>query len=109
MTNSSVLPAGPKGKMRTKPQKEGEHINCSRTGLLVSRRSTGKAFPTGSRNEADPASIEIASCVLLQGRRLLFANARQSLLNPAREFLLPGELDLRVFLGHPDRAVAGDF
>jgi hypothetical protein len=32
---------------------------------------------------------------LLHHRRLLLTHAGQSLLNPAREFLLPGELDLR--------------
>jgi hypothetical protein len=39
----------------------------------------------------------------------LLARARQPLLDSARQFLLPRELNLRVFLGHPDRAVAGDF
>src|ERR1017187_3819127 len=42
-------------------------------------------------------------------RCLLLTRVGQALLNPAREFFLPAELDLRVFLGHADRAVAGDF
>src|SRR5712664_2233273 len=37
------------------------------------------------------------------------ARTRQPLLNPAREFLLPGQLNLGVLLSHPNRAVAGDF
>src|ERR1039457_584697 len=47
--------------------------------------------------------------LLLQRRYLLLTRVRQAPLNPAREFFLPAELDLRVFLGHADRAVAGDF
>jgi hypothetical protein len=50
----------------------------------------------------------IADSFLLHHRWLLPAHAGQSLLNPAREFLLPGQLDFGVFLGHPDRTVAGD-
>ena len=46
--------------------------------------------------------------MLLQDRRLLLARTGQSFLDQPREFFLTGELDLRVFLGHPDRAVAGD-
>lgn len=47
-------------------------------------------------------------CSLLDDRWLLLADAGEAFLNQAREFFLAGELDLRVFLGHPDRAVAGD-
>jgi hypothetical protein len=47
---------------------------------------------------------------LLQRRYWLFlTDAGQPLLNPAREFLLAGQLNLGIFLGHPDRAMAGDF
>ena len=46
---------------------------------------------------------------LLHCRWLLLADAGQSLLDEPCEFFLAGELDLRVFLSHPDRAVAGDF
>jgi hypothetical protein len=46
---------------------------------------------------------------LLHHRWMLLTHAGQSLLNPARKLLLPGKLDLRVLLGHPNRAVAGDF
>src|ERR1039457_2003486 len=47
--------------------------------------------------------------LLLQRRYLLLTRVRQAPLNPAREFFLPAELDLRVFRGHADRAMAGDF
>jgi hypothetical protein len=47
--------------------------------------------------------------VLLHDRRLLLANAGEALLDQPREFFLPVELGLRVFLGHPDSAVASDF
>ena len=40
---------------------------------------------------------------------LFLTDVGQSLLNPAREFVLPGDLDLGVFLSHPDGAVTGDF
>ena len=46
---------------------------------------------------------------LLPHRCLLLADAGQPVLNQAREFFLAGELNLRVFLGHADGAVAGDF
>jgi hypothetical protein len=45
---------------------------------------------------------------LLHDCYLLFTHASKSLLNPASEFVLSGELDLRIFFGHPQRAVAGD-
>src|SRR6185437_3978174 len=45
---------------------------------------------------------------LLHYRWLLLAEAGQSLLDQPREFFLASELNLRVFLGHADRAVAGD-
>ena len=45
---------------------------------------------------------------LLHRRRLLLTHAGEAFLDPAREFFLAGELDLRVFLGHPDRAVTGN-
>jgi hypothetical protein len=40
---------------------------------------------------------------------VLFTHAGQPLLNTAREFLLPRKLNFRILLGHPNRAVAGDF
>jgi hypothetical protein len=46
--------------------------------------------------------------LLLHDRCLLLADAGEALLDQPREFFLAGELDLRVLLGHPDRAVAGD-
>ena len=61
---------------------------------------TAGAFNTGSG-----ASMSVS--FLLHHGWLLLAHAGQSLLNPAREFFLPVELDLRVPLGHPYRAVAG--
>ena len=45
---------------------------------------------------------------LLHYRWLLLADAGEAFLNQAREFFLAGQLDLRVFLGHADGAVAGD-
>jgi len=39
---------------------------------------------------------------------LLLADGGEAFLNEAGEFFLAGQLDLRVFLGHADRAVAGD-
>ena len=47
--------------------------------------------------------------LLLHNRCLLLARAGQSLLDQPREFFLASELDLGVFLGHPDGTVAGDF
>jgi hypothetical protein len=40
---------------------------------------------------------------------MLFANAGQPVLNPPREFFLPGQLDFRVSFSHSNRAVASDF
>lgn len=40
--------------------------------------------------------------------RLFLPDAGQPVLNQACEFVLAGELDLRVFLDHADRAVARD-
>ena len=45
---------------------------------------------------------------LLHHRCLLLANAGEALLDQAREFFLAGELNLRVFLGHAEGAVASD-
>src|ERR1035437_7704642 len=69
---------------------------------------SGRRFNNLHRNRYG-YSDEGASSLLLHHRRLLFADAGQSLLNPAREFFLPVKLDLRVFLGHPDRAWPGVF
>src|SRR5215469_7930216 len=54
-------------------------------------------------------SVENSTCdILLYRRWLLLTHAGQTFLNPAREFVLTSELDLRVFFGHPKGAVAGD-
>ena len=67
------------------------------------------AFPPGCHwTRVGEHNVVCGSFSLLHDHWLLLANAGQSLLNAAREVLMAGELDLRVFLGHLDRAVAGD-
>ena len=49
-----------------------------------------------------------AAWLLRRCRRLPLTHRSQSLLDPAREFLLPSELNLRVLLSHTHCAMAGD-
>ena len=48
----------------------------------------------------------LAAAIVPAGEFL--ARDRQPILNQAGKCVLTGELDLRVFLGHSDRAVASD-
>src|SRR5207248_11595482 len=67
--------------------------------------------PSGSflSRPSDKQLGVLGRVALLHRCGLFLTDAGQSLLNEAREFFLPRQLDFRVFLGHANRAVTSDF
>ena len=78
------------------PYKEDAHVGCKRQETRIN---------SGETKQLCGAAVRF---LLLHHRCLLLANAGQALLDQSREFFLAGQLDLRVFLGHANGAVAGD-
>jgi len=62
----------------------------------------------GSRFLVFSQGLAVGWIFLLHYGGLLLADAGEAFLNQASEFFLAGELNLRVFLGHADGAVASD-